>query len=88
MYDKNIDDKDLPHVSILTITRNRFKFWKAGLPLYNFNIINYPKEKLEWIIIDDSNTKDLKKLIPPDNRIKYIYINKDKNIPLKIRVKS
>ena len=48
--------EDLPHVSILTVTRNR----KAFLPLmlHNWDNFNYPKDKLEWIILDDG-TEDL-----------------------------
>ncbi len=49
-----ITDDQLPTVSIVTITYNRPEF--IHLMLRNFKAIDYPKEKLEWIIVDDSST--------------------------------
>lgn len=46
------DPQDLPTVSILTPTYNR-KIFK-DLMLRNWNAIDYPRNKLEWIIVDDS----------------------------------
>jgi GR25 family glycosyltransferase involved in LPS biosynthesis len=69
---KVIDDCDLPMVSIITPTRNRNHFMK--LALYNFYSQNYPKDKLEWIIIDESRDP-VKGLLPADDRIKYYYVN-------------
>ena len=86
-FNKKIDTVDLPNISIVTITRDRLNFWKAGLPIFNFENIDYPKEKIEWVIIDDSKSTELKKLIPNDSRIRYVYINKEKDIPLKISFK-
>jgi GR25 family glycosyltransferase involved in LPS biosynthesis len=69
---KVIDDCDLPMVSIITPTRNRNHFMK--LAVYNFYSQNYPKDKLEWIIIDESR-EPVKGLLPVDDRIKYYYVN-------------
>lgn len=69
---KKFEDSDLPTVSIITPTRNRANFMK--LAVYNFYTQNYPKDKLEWIIIDESNPP-VKELIPADDRIKYYHIN-------------
>ena len=70
----DIDNKDLPYVSILTPTKNRKKLFP--LAINNFQNINYPEEKLEWIILDDSdNGDDLTDILPKDNRIKYRKIN-------------
>ena len=41
--------KMLPNVSIVTITKDRGMF--AGLMLYNWINIKYPREKLEWVIL-------------------------------------
>jgi len=43
----------LPPVSIVTITKNRGMF--SGLMLYNWINIKYPRDKLEWVILDDSD---------------------------------
>lgn len=63
---------NLPHVSIVTITKDRSKF--AGLMLYNWNNYKYPPEKLEWIIVDDSqnSNENLSQYLPNDSRINYI----------------
>jgi len=60
---------DLPYVSIVTITRNRKQLFE--IPIANFQNFEYPKDKLEWIIVDDGND-NLSEVIPKDNRIKYI----------------
>lgn len=63
----------LPSVSIVTITKDRGMF--AGIMLYNWMNIKYPREKLEWVILDDSqdrSTYDLADYIPQDDPyIKY-----------------
>lgn len=70
----NISDEELPHVTLVTPTRNN----KSGFYfiIRNFYKLNYPKDKLTWIIIDDTDEdcKDtIKELIPGnDQRIKYI----------------
>ena len=43
---------DLPCVSILTATYKRSHF--NALMIYNVRNYHYPKDKLEWIIYDDS----------------------------------
>ena len=65
----NIEDDDLPMVSILTPTYNRRDMF--AMAIRNFQKFNYPSHKLEWIIIDDSK-ESIKDIIPPnDYRIKY-----------------
>jgi len=67
----------LPNVSIVTITRNRGAF--AGLMLYNWINIRYPREKLEWVILDDSDANaeyQLMDYIPQDDpNINYVHLN-------------
>ena len=66
-----VSDDALPTVSILTLTHNRKKFF--NLAIYNFNNIDYPRNKLEWVIYDTSNeANNVEKLLPPeDSRGKY-----------------
>lgn len=71
---KAVEDADLPMVSIITPTRNRNHFMK--LAVYNFYSQNYPKDKLEWVIIDESS-EPVKDLLPADDRIKYYYVNEE-----------
>ena len=56
-----ITDEEYPTVSIVTPTYNRKDF--AKLMVRNFRKINYPREKLEWIIVDDSETEETKDAI-------------------------
>lgn len=65
----NIEDRDLPYVSIITPTKNRQVFFK--LAIHHFNHFIYPKDKLEWVIVDNG-TEPIKHLLPNDSRIKYI----------------
>jgi len=67
---KKVDDADLPMVSIITPTHNRKNFVK--LMIYNFFSQNYPADKLEWIIVDDS-AESIVELLPNDSRIKYYH---------------
>ena len=65
----------LPKVSIITPTYNRRKLFP--LAIRNFYAFQYPAEKMEWIIIDDSSDPDLSisDIIPKnDSRIKYISV--------------
>ena len=86
-YKLDIDDipyEKLPNVSILTITKNRKHLFE--LPIYCFNNFIYPKEKLEWVIIDDSDDgTNLKDILPNDKRIRYVKINTNKKIKLDMK---
>ena len=68
---------DLPFVSVCTPTYNRRPFMPAIIKCFKNQI--YPKDKMEWIIIDDGTDpiEDLVKDIP---EVKYFKINK--KIPL------
>ena len=66
----------LPPVSIITITKDRGMF--AGIMLYNWMNIKYPREKLEWVILDDSENSvyNLVDYIPQDDpHIKYVKLD-------------
>jgi len=67
-----IRDKDLPKVSIITPTYNRRKLF--SMALNNFENFNYPKNKIEWVIVDDSpNDMDsVEDLVSYMKNVKYI----------------
>ena len=73
----DIPNDDLPKVSIVTPTYMRTSIFP--LAVRNFYKTNYPKEKLEWIIVEESSSdtplEDLVgSVIPDDPRIKYIKV--------------
>jgi GR25 family glycosyltransferase involved in LPS biosynthesis len=80
----NIKDEDLPKVSILTPTYNRRKFFIMVVDCF-MNFI-YPRNKLEWVILDDGE-EDISDLLPKElvmnGTIKYIKENKRLNISQK-----
>lgn len=44
---------EVPHISIVTLLYNRRKF--VDLAMHNLLITNYPKDKIEWIVVEDSD---------------------------------
>lgn len=66
---KEIQSKveDFPTVSIVTLLHNRPKFFP--LALMNYLGTDYPRSKLEWIIVDDSHPDlQVKDSIPSDDK--------------------
>lgn len=45
--------EECPPISVITLTYNRRKF--IDLAAHNLMITDYPKEKIEWVIIEDSD---------------------------------
>jgi hypothetical protein len=80
---KKVDEGDLPMVSIITPTYNRKNFVK--LMIYNFYSQNYPADKLEWIIVDDS-TESITELLPNDIRLKYYHFGEDEKKALLCKI--
>ena len=81
-----LNDDLLPSVSIITPTFNRRHFYK--LTINTFLNTRYPKDKLEWIIVDDGTdkVKDIFELTPElknDPRIKYFELDEKKPIGFK-----
>ena len=79
----NQNDKKLPFVSVCTPTYNRREFIKMAIECFNHQ--TYPKELLEWIIVDDGTDKieDLINDIPQVKYFKYdtkMTISKKRNI--------
>jgi glycosyltransferase involved in cell wall biosynthesis len=62
--------ENLPKVSIVTPTYNKKTF--LSIAIQNFLSFDYPKDKLEWIILDDSD-ESVRDILPNDSRIKYYY---------------
>jgi len=64
---------DMPPVSIVTITRNRVDLFP--LAISNYHNFNYPVDKLEWVIVDDSDNdqaEKLQQLVTKIDGVKYI----------------
>lgn len=71
-----INDHEFPTVSVVVPTYNRPEFFE--LIMRNWESINYPREKLELIICDDS--PKVKKPLITNNQIKYIVLSKKVSI--------
>jgi hypothetical protein len=82
---KKVEDSELPMVSIITPTHNRRNFVK--LMIYNFFSQNYPADKLEWIIVDDS-AESIAGLLPNDTRIKYYHFGDEEKKTLLSQIGS
>lgn len=74
------DQMNLPSVSIVTITKNRRKFFEIAIN--NWVSFQYDRSKIEWIIVDDTEKKEdqLHDLIDPllqaGHSIKYVLLSK------------
>lgn len=54
-FDPIFDDNELPHISVVTITRDRPLFYP--LMLRNIQLADYPKNRMQWIIIEDGHSR-------------------------------
>jgi glycosyltransferase involved in cell wall biosynthesis len=66
----NLSLDQLPPVTIVTVTYNR----KAIFPMAirNWSLFDYPHDRLEWVIVDDSDDgSSLSSLLPNDTHICY-----------------
>jgi GR25 family glycosyltransferase involved in LPS biosynthesis len=70
-----LKDEDLPNITIVTPTLSDRKHM-FKLPLMNFSRFDYPREKIEWIILAEGPTS-FKDIIPYDERIRYIHLSND-----------
>ena len=70
-----LKDDDIPYVSIVTPTCNRRTIFP--LAIRNFFKIDYPHDKLEWIIVDDGDDpiEDLMEEYMNDKRIRYMKLD-------------
>jgi glycosyltransferase involved in cell wall biosynthesis len=74
---KQLEEEDLPKVSIVTLTHNRRSFFK--LAIKNFQEMNYPMNNIEWVIVDDGSDS-IFDMLPKDERIVYKYLPEKMNI--------
>lgn len=77
-----MDEKDLPDVSIVTLTYNRKEF--MPLAKYSYLIQSYPEDKLEWVIVDDGDSIE-EELIGIPN-VKYVRLDQKTGIAEKRNV--
>ena len=63
----------LPYVSVCTPTFNRRPFIPAAIQCFNHQL--YPKERMEWIIIDDGTDK-IEDLVSAHPNVKYFKSSK------------
>jgi hypothetical protein len=50
---KILQDAELPPISVVTLLYNRRKF--VDLAIHNLLITDYPKDKIEWVVVEDSD---------------------------------
>ncbi len=48
--------EDCPPITVLTLTYNRRKF--IDLPMFNLLTTDYPRAKIEWLVVEDSDDQD------------------------------
>ena len=77
----DIPDNILPTVTVVTPTYNRHNNFEIAIR--NYKNFNYPRDKLKWIILDDSPDDSLKNMLPNDDTIRYIHHNVKETIGAK-----
>ena len=82
----DIPVSDLPKVSIITPTYNRRKMF--NMAIRNFENFDYPMNKMEWIIVDDTpdNLDSIEDILPREysKQIKYIKLESKLNSKLTV----
>jgi len=73
-------EEDLPGVSIVTPTRDRLQFME--LSKVCFESLAYPRDKLEWIVIDDGEIS-CKHILKDMENVKYVWEETGKTIAWK-----
>jgi hypothetical protein len=63
-----------PKISLICLLNNSEKFFHT---LHSFQKLDYPRDKLQLVIVDDSDSeKKLKRILPDDPRIKIVNISR------------
>lgn len=76
-----IKDENLPSITIITPTYNRPHLFRMAL--YNYINFNYPTEKMQWVIVDDSDEdKRVSDMIPNEDKVNIKYIALDKRVTI------
>lgn len=75
-----LKQEELPYISIITPTKDRKLLFHIAI--FCFNRLLYPKYKLEWIILDDSQNEDedISDILPKDQNIRHIRIKRHLDI--------
>ena len=71
----DIPDDQLPAISIVTPTYKRRKLF--AMAIRNWQHFHYPRDKMEWVIVDDTPEQDpdsIIDLIPHDPHIHYVQV--------------
>lgn len=63
---------EMPPITLITLTHNRPELFRIALN--NWYHFNYPMERVEWIIVDDS-TEPMKDILPNNKQIRYFYLD-------------
>ena len=78
---KNVSNSILPGVTVMVVTRNRKEF--ADIIIDNWKRIRYPADKLQLLIIDDSDQQSMGPVDAlralKDKRISYCYVEPKKD---------
>ena len=74
-----------PNVSIIVLMNEYKEF--VQIFTHNYNTINYPQDKLEWIIIDDSEKSNFD-LFPLEENVLYFHMDDPKEYLDKIDFKD
>jgi glycosyltransferase involved in cell wall biosynthesis len=74
-------DENLPPITIITPTYNRRHMFRVAL--FNYINFNYPRDKLQWVIVDDSEENQrISDMIPNEEDIDIKYIALDRRVPI------
>jgi hypothetical protein len=78
--------EECPPISVVTLVYNRKRFW--DLVCHNIMITDYPKDKIEWIVVDDSddpaeqNTDRIVATLEAATPIRGVYVPKTTKRPV------
>jgi hypothetical protein len=75
-----LPDERLPTITLITPTYNRARFFRV--PIYHFLNLDYPTDKITWVIVDDGD-QPVRDLLPDDARIRYIRLKKQELVSVK-----
>jgi len=81
-----LDLENCPPISIVTLVYNRKKFFE--LACHNMLVTDYPKDKIEWIVVDDSddpmeqNSDRIVAVGEAATPVQFVYVPLRKKIPV------
>jgi hypothetical protein len=81
-----LEPADCPNISVVTLIYNRKKFF--DLACHNIIISDYPKDKIEWILVDDSddpaqqNSDEIMRATKSSGPLKMVYVPLAKKTPV------